>query len=351
LAYYDDMKFIDEVTVFCQAGNGGNGCISFRREKYVPKGGPNGGDGGDGGCVIFRADPGSNTLLNLIYKPHLKAKNGTHGSGSDRHGKNGADLMMNVPIGTQVKNPETNEVLCDLIEINQQFIAAQGGKGGRGNARFATSTNRAPRTAEKGETGVRRWLKLELIVLADVGLIGFPSVGKSSLLKKISAARPKVAAYPFTTLSPHLGTVMIDENISFVAADLPGLVEGASEGIGLGFRFLKHIGRCKILAYILDLDPNASPSPSKSFNILRNELSEYRKNLNDMPSIIICNKIDLKGAKQIFEATLKDLAPFGFKILPVSAEKGDGIDQMIKVMGEMVRENAVAAEMQIRGDT
>src|SRR6266566_6728595 len=247
------MKFVDEVQVRVAAGDGGRGCVSFRREKYVPRGGPNGGDGGDGGDVVFAVDPGLATLVDLSYPQHLRAGRGEHGRGKDQHGACGADLVLRVPPGTLVYDAETEELLADLRAAGERAVVARGGRGGRGNMHFATPTNRAPRRAEPGTPGEQRALRLELRVLADAGLLGFPNVGKSTLVRAVSAARPRVADYPFTTLVPHLGVVRLDDEWSFVLADVPGLIEGAHAGHGLGTRFLRHLARTAVLVHLLDV--------------------------------------------------------------------------------------------------
>ncbi len=257
------MKFVDEVRIHVKAGNGGNGCVSFRRERFVPRGGPNGGDGGKGGDVILQADAQLSTFLDLTYPKQFLAPKGTHGKGKDQAGRNGEDLIIRVPVGTLVREDQDGEVLQDLLFDGQRFVIARGGRGGRGNARFATATHRAPRHAEKGEQGEECWFRLELKLLADVGLIGYPNVGKSTLLSKISSARPKIADYPFTTLVPNLGVVTREEHRPFVVADIPGLIGGASRGAGLGLTFLRHVERTRLLIHLLDISEGSSQNPSQ----------------------------------------------------------------------------------------
>lgn len=290
---------IDNAKISIKSGDGGRGCVSFRREKYVPKGGPNGGDGGKGGDVIFKADSSLVTLVDFRYKKLYKAKNGAHGLGGDKTGKSGDDIIILVPCGSLIKNFETGEILADLIENGQIFLAAKGGKGGKGNAKFTTSTNQAPRIAEPGIKGIELHIEIELKLIADVGLVGLPNAGKSTLISKISAAKPKIADYPFTTLQPNLGIVRYKDYQSFVVADIPGLIEGAHSGKGLGIRFLKHIERTKVLVFLLD----ASLIPYKKnkkedYEILINELNSYNKSLLDKPRMVCFTKIDSITPKQ-----------------------------------------------------
>lgn len=289
------MKFIDLARIKVKAGNGGNGAISFHREKFVPKGGPDGGNGGSGGNIILKADPHLTTLLDFKYKNFFKAENGKPGSSNNRTGRDGEDLIIPVPCGTIVKNAETGEVIVDLVEPNQQFIVARGGKGGRGNAEFATPTNQTPRFAEKGEKGEELELLLELKVLADVGIIGFPNVGKSTLISVISAAKPKIADYPFTTLTPNLGVVQIGIGKNFTVADIPGLIEGASEGKGLGIDFLRHIERTKILLFLIDSN---SENPKKDLKVLLTELKKYNNEILQKEKLVAFSKIDTIDQKR-----------------------------------------------------
>jgi len=282
--------FIDYVEIRVKAGKGGNGCTSFRREKYVPKGGPDGGDGGDGGDVIIEVDPHMTTLLDFRYVKHYKAKNGGDGKGASKHGKRGEDVWIKVPPGTIVKDIETKRILVDLTKEDQIYVGAKGGKGGKGNARFKSPTHQAPRKSEPGTKGEEKKLSLELKLLADVGVVGHPNVGKSTLLAKLSSARPKIADYPFTTLSPNLGMVRLNESKSFVLADIPGLIEGAHQGKGLGLQFLKHIQRTKLLLYLLDV---TSPDMKRDYEALQNEIKLFDPQLLKCPRVIAINKIDL----------------------------------------------------------
>src|ERR1700679_3914836 len=290
--------FIDEVKILVKAGDGGNGCLAFRREKFVPRGGPSGGDGGRGGDVVLVASPHHNTLLHFRFNPEHKAERGRHGEGSDRKGREGESLDVATPVGTIVYDAETGEKLHDFTEDGDRFVVARGGKGGRGNARFATSTHQAPTWHEDGQLGEERRLRLELKLLADVGLVGFPNAGKSTLISRISAARPKIADYPFTTLEPHLGVVSADPDAApgqgrtFVVADLPGLIEGAHEGVGLGIRFLKHIERTRLIAHLVDTSDANDRDPVHDFEIIEHELAAYSPLLAKKPMIVVATKLD-----------------------------------------------------------
>src|SRR4030042_138032 len=292
------MKFVDEARIHVKAGDGGNGCVSFRRERFVPRGGPNGGDGGKGGDVILQADAQLSTLLDLTYPKQFLAQKGTHGKGKDQAGRNGEDLIIRFPVGTLVRDDQVGEVLQDLLFDGQRCVVARGGRGGRGNARFATATNRAPRHAEKGEKGEEFWLRLELKLLADVGLIGYPNAGKSTLLSKISSARPKIADYPFTTLVPNLGVVTGEEHRPFVVADIPGLIEGASRGAGLGLTFLRHVERTRLLIHLLDISEGPSRDAVKDFHALSEELRAYDPVLQKKKQVVALNKIDLPSVRE-----------------------------------------------------
>lgn len=293
------MLFLDAAKITVKSGNGGNGCISFRREKYVPKGGPNGGDGGKGGDVIFRADDSLSTLIDFRYKRLYKAQNGKHGSGGDKTGRNGDDTVIKVPCGSLIKDAETGYILADLTLSGDEFIAAKGGKGGRGNSHFATPTNQTPRFAEPGQEGEEKVIEIELKLLADVGLVGLPNAGKSTLISKISAARPKIADYPFTTLVPNLGIVKYKDFQSFVVADIPGLIEGAHLGKGLGIRFLKHIERTKVLIFLIDSTTVfLKKNKTEDYDILVNELNSYDAKLLERPKIICFTKVDALTDKQ-----------------------------------------------------
>ena len=323
--------FIDHAKIYVKAGDGGNGCLSFRREKYVPKGGPDGGDGGKGGDIIFAADKHLRTLLDYRYKKHFKAENGSHGQGAKKFGKSGNDTIIKVPLGTIIKNQQTDEILADLTEHNQKVIIAQGGKGGRGNTRFSTSTNQAPRKYEMGKPGEEVNLILELKLLADVGLVGLPNAGKSTLLSRISAARPKIADYPFTTLIPNLGLVKFKDSNSFVVADIPGLIEGAHKGKGLGIQFLRHIERTRVLAYLIDAQ---SDDVVDDFFTLKNELKNYDSRLLSKPSILIINKIDIRPENEIKD--VKKIKNLGMKWFAISAVTGQGIEEVKSIMWEIL---------------
>ena len=327
------MSFVDEARIKIAAGDGGNGSVAFRREPYKPKGGPDGGDGGDGGNVSLRADASIGTLLDLRDHPHIKAGRGAHGSGARRHGADGADRVVLVPPGTVVFDGDV--LVADLPRPGDEFIAARGGRGGRGNARFATATRRAPAYADKGEPGERRELRLELRLLADVGLVGFPNAGKSTLISRLSAARPKVADYPFTTLTPNLGVVRVGED-SFVVADIPGLVPGAHAGKGLGHRFLRHISRAAVLVFLIDLAA-IDRDPAEDVDVLRAELAAYDAELARRPSLVIATKADV-GAAQA--DTVRKLRP---EALVLSAVTGDGIDHFLRELHDEVKRSRAEA--------
>lgn len=325
--------FVDEVEIHVRAGDGGRGCVSFRREKFVPRGGPNGGDGGRGGSVILEADEGLGTLLDFRYRRHYAAPRGGHGEGSDRHGANGGDLALRVPVGTTVRERDTGLLLGDLTADGERLDIARGGRGGRGNARFATSTHRAPRHAEPGEPGEERRLRLELRLLADVGVVGFPNAGKSTLVARLSAARPKIADYPFTTLVPTLGLVRLDVERSFVIADVPGLIPGASEGKGLGLRFLRHLERTRLLVHLLDLDPATGRDPLEDWRTIQAELQAYSPELAARPQLVAANKIDLAGAAP----RLKRVVAMGRRrrlpVFPLAARTGHGLAELRAAIG------------------
>jgi len=323
------MKFVDEAKIYIKAGHGGHGCVSFRREKFVPKGGPDGGDGGKGGDVIFRATESHHTLLDLKYNQHQIAKNGGHGSGNHRTGKSAEDLEVTVPVGTIIKDFETGDVLADLSEPEQTFIAANGGIGGKGNAHFTTSTHQTPRFAQEGMEGEEFTLKLELKLLADVGILGFPNAGKSTFISRVSAAKPKIADYPFTTLTPHLGVVKYSDSKSFVIADIPGLISGAHEGLGMGIKFLKHVERTSVLLHIIDISTEPDNNAWSNFTAINKELEHYNPELMDKPQIVALNKIDLPYVR---ENAKKEVALFkkkGIILHLFSAVTGEGVREII----------------------
>ena len=322
------MKFVDEVKIFVNSGDGGRGCVSFRREKYVPKGGPDGGDGGKGGDVTFIADDHLTTLLDLRYRQHYKAKRGAHGRGKNQHGKNAPDLVIPVPVGTLIKD-EDGAIIKDLGSVGEKITIAKGGRGGRGNARFVTSNNRVPRYADEGQKGEERWLRLELKLIADVGIIGLPNSGKSTLLSRISAAKPKIADYPFTTLTPTLGVVRYGDYENFVIADIPGLIEGAHQGTGLGIRFLRHVERTSLLLHLIDISETSHQDPIGDFNTINNELAQYSPSLGEKPRIVAINKIDLSGVKENLAESKAQFERFGIETYPISAITGEGIKPLI----------------------
>ncbi|NMC26704.1 MAG: GTPase ObgE [Syntrophomonadaceae bacterium] len=319
--------FIDHAKIFVKGGDGGNGCVAFRREKYVPLGGPAGGDGGRGGNVIFIADEGMSTLMDFQYRKHFKANRGQHGMGKNQHGARGDDLVVRVPAGTVVIDDDSGETIADLTTAGQEAVIARGGRGGRGNARFATAIHKAPSMAENGEPGEERWIRLELKLLADVGLVGFPNAGKSTLISRVSAARPKIADYPFTTLVPQLGVVLTRDKHSFVIADIPGLIEGAHAGAGLGHEFLRHIERNRVLLFILDAAQVDGRSVLEDYRVLRSELEAYRPELVNRPYLIVANKMDLPEAQENFRR-LQEL--HGDKVIGISAITGQGLSELIE---------------------
>lgn len=330
------MKFIDEATIYVRSGDGGRGCVSFRREKFVPRGGPDGGDGGRGGSVIIVADPDLTSLLDFKYKKEFVAKRGEHGRGKKCHGRNAPDLIIRVPVGTIVKDAESGEVIKDLVRPGEEVLVAKGGRGGRGNARFATPTNQAPRYAEPGEKGVGRWIKLELKLLADVGIVGLPNAGKSTLISRISAARPKIAPYPFTTLTPNLGVVRYDEYRTFVVADIPGLIEGAHKGKGLGLRFLRHVERTRLLLHVIDA---SSPSPLKDFEVIMEEMASFDSTLLEKERIVVLNKIDLLNERGLLDDLKGTFTEKGIEVYPVSALTGEGVEGLVKAIGRHLSED------------
>jgi GTP-binding protein len=319
------MPFIDEANISVKAGDGGNGCVSFRREKFIPKGGPDGGNGGRGGDVIILADQHMRTLLDFRYKKNYEAERGAHGEGKRKSGKDGKTLTIKVPCGTQIFDSESNELIIDLLHDGQKIVITKGGDGGFGNDHYKSSTNQAPRKALAGWPGEEKKLRLELKLLADVGLVGCPNAGKSSLLSRISAAHPKIAPYPFTTKEPNLGIVKVDEITNFVAADIPGLLEGAHKGVGLGDKFLKHIERTSVLIHIIDAAGVDGRRPIDDYHSINNELDSYSTKLSKLPQVVALNKMDLPEAKE----NLKEFQKEGIEFLPISCATGDGIKQLI----------------------
>jgi GTP-binding protein len=324
------VKFVDEAIITVKSGDGGRGCTSFRRERYIERGGPDGGDGGDGGHVILKIDQSKRTLFDYRRQKLLKAKNGQPGQGRQKHGRNGSDCTIALPPGTIVTDLDTNKIIIDLTDTEDEYILAKGGMGGRGNKRFASATNRAPRHSQPGIPGLELKLKLELKLLADVGLVGLPNAGKSTLISHMSAARPKIADYPFTTLTPILGMVEPPFGEPFAVADIPGLIEGAHEGTGLGISFLKHIERTGILVHLIDAFEIDPESPLKSFNLINNELSKYSEKLAIKTQIVVLNKIDLPDTREkvdTFKKALKNI-----EVLTLSAATGKGVKELVKLL-------------------
>ena len=339
--------FIDKARIYVEAGNGGDGMSSFRREKFVEKGGPNGGNGGRGGNVILRADNSLNTLIDFRYKRKFIAKRGDNGGVSNMTGRRGQDVIIKVPLGTVVRDDETNIMIADLTEDGQEFVAAKGGRGGKGNACYATSTKRAPTFAEKGEPGTKGWLRLELKLLADVGLVGYPSVGKSSIISRVSAARPEIAAYHFTTLTPVLGVVRLSEEQSFVLADIPGLIEGAAEGVGLGHDFLRHIERTKVLLHVVDVSGCEGRDPIEDFEKINHELEAYSAKLARRKQLVVANKMDLPDSADNFVILKEYVEEKGYEIMPVSAATGEGLQELMWKAYEMARQYVAEPEEEI----
>ena len=332
--------FIDEATIRVKAGDGGNGCLAFRREKFVPRGGPSGGDGGKGGDVIMESSERHNTLVHFRFNPEYKAQRGRHGEGSNKTGREGVDVTLKVPVGTIVYDEETGQKVWDFSRPDERIVIAHGGRGGRGNARFATSTHQAPREHEEGRPGEERVFRLELKLLADVGLVGFPNVGKSTLISRISAARPKIADYPFTTLEPNLGVVVVgDKNdVSFVVADIPGLIEGAHEGAGLGTQFLRHIERTRLLVHLVDVsDASGRPDVIKDVEVILGELDSFGAHLAEKPMLMVASKIDAANKDRL--AKLKQYCKKKkLPLYPISAVTGEGIEKLKYAMAERVQE-------------
>ncbi len=329
--------FVDRVRVYVKGGDGGNGVTSFLREKYRPHGGPDGGDGGRGGSVVFTVDEGLRTLLDFKYQQHIKGSRGQHGKGKKSHGKNAPDMEVKVPAGTVVYNDETGEKIADLTRPGEKAVIARGGRGGRGNARFASPTRKAPRLSEKGEPGEELRVIIELKLMADVGLVGFPNAGKSTFLSRVSAARPRVAAYPFTTLSPNLGEVQVAKEESFVLADIPGIIEGAHRGTGLGLQFLRHIERTRVLLFLLDAAGTEGRDPLEDYRNLHRELDSYSKTLTQKPRIIAANKIDLPEGKKNLEIIKNELGR-DYPVFAVSAVTGEGIEDLLYFALEKIKQ-------------
>ena len=342
--------FLDEARIRVMAGDGGNGCVAFRREKFVPRGGPSGGDGGKGGDVIMESSQRHNTLIHFRFNPEHKAQRGRHGEGSNRTGREGYDVVLKVPVGTILYDAETGEKVHDFSHADERIVVARGGRGGRGNAQFATSTHQAPRESEPGRPGEERVYRLELKLLADVGLVGYPNVGKSTLISRISAARPKIADYPFTTLEPNLGVVVVGkapEEKSFVVADIPGLIEGAHTGAGLGMQFLRHIERTRLLVHLVDVsDASGRPDPVKDVEVIMAELASFGSHLEQKPMIMAASKMDVANKEKL--AKLKRYCKKeGLELFPISAVTGKGIEELKYAMAEKVeevRQQAAAVE-------
>ena len=336
--------FIDVAKIYVKGGKGGNGIVSWRREKYEPAGGPYGGDGGNGGSVIIQGDEGIRTLMDFRYKRSYIGQNGEDGRTKNQYGKAGTDIILKLPVGTLIKDEETGKVIVDIREHGQQFVIARGGKGGRGNAKFATATRQAPGFAEAGTKGQERNIILELKLLADVGLVGFPNVGKSTLLSMISAAKPKIANYHFTTLKPNLGVVRVAEEKSFVLADIPGLIEGASEGAGLGLDFLRHIERTRVLVHVLDASGSEGRNPIEDFHKINEELFQYNEKLRTKPQLIVANKIDIPEAQEWVVRIKEEFIPAGYKVFEISAATNQGIQELVYGIWDLLENTELTYE-------
>ncbi len=332
------MKFVDQVKIEVKAGDGGRGCVSFRREKFIPKGGPDGGDGGNGGSVYFVVDEALTTLLDYRYMHHCRAKNGSHGMGKNMHGRGGEDLELRVPGGTLIYDDETGELLADMTEPNRPIRLLKGGMGGRGNARFATSTNRAPRHAQPGTEGEKLCLRLELKLLADVGLVGLPNAGKSTLISSVSAAKPKIADYPFTTLVPNLGVVPYGGFKTLVMADIPGLIAGASEGYGLGTRFLRHVERTDLFLHLVDVSGMQEGDPFDNFQMINNELAGYADELAKKLQMVVITKIDVSEVREQVPQLKEHFESLGYPTLAISAVTGEGLKELVTIVGKALDE-------------
>jgi GTP-binding protein len=338
------ILWVDEVTIELEAGRGGDGVTSFRREKYVPRGGPDGGQGGTGGSIWLEAKPAQNTLAGYRYRPHYRAERGRNGEGANRTGRSGEDLVLFVPLGTTVFDVENGELLGDLTVESERLLVARGGRGGRGNASFATATNQAPRYHEQGSPGESRRLRLELRLLADVGLVGFPNAGKSTFISRVSAARPKIADYPFTTLVPHLGVVEVSEEASFVLADVPGLIPGASQGAGLGDRFLRHLSRTAFLVYFVDASEGSGRNPVEDLDVLRAEIEAYGQGMESKASAVAANKIDAVSDRRRLDSLEEAARSHGAPFFAVSAATGEGCREVVKEIYRLVAESRRARE-------
>lgn len=343
--------FVDYVKIHVRAGDGGDGSVSFRREKYIPNGGPDGGDGGDGGSILFEASEDLHTLMDFRFKKKFIAERGEDGKGQKRFGRRGQDLIIKVPVGTVIRDEETGLVIADLNTKGEKRIMARGGRGGKGNVHFATATRQAPKFARQGQKGQERSLILELKSIADVGLVGFPNVGKSTILSILSAARPKIADYHFTTLKPSLGVVRVREDASFVMADIPGIIEGAHEGVGLGLKFLRHIERTRLLLHVIDVSGLEGRDPIEDFESIRGELQKYSEKLVDKPQLIAANKMDIPGAEDNIERLKAQLEPQGYKVFPVSAAQNKGfkplLDEIIRMLLQIPEPESFEEELDI----
>lgn len=345
--FRDIMAFVDQAKFHVKAGDGGNGCVSFRREKFVPRGGPDGGDGGRGGNVIIVCTTRMQSLIDFRYRSHFKAERGVHGKGKDMHGRKGKDCYLSVPSGSLIKSDETGEILADLREEGQQYIAAHGGQGGAGNPHFASGVNRTPRIATKGTEGDEKWLRIELKLIADIGLVGLPNAGKSTLLSQLSAANPKVASYPFTTLEPQLGVLHLKHMESCIIADIPGLIKGAHEGVGLGFTFLRHIERTRILLHILDA---SSEQAMEDFMVVEEELHAYNKELTRKTILVVLNKTDIAEPEEV--KTLKiGLEQKGLQVATISGLTGEGIEELKETIADLLDELNNPAPVRAEGDS
>jgi GTP-binding protein len=338
------MKFIDEAKIFIQGGHGGRGCVSFRREKYVPRGGPDGGDGGKGGDIVFQASHNLATLLDFRYRPHHLAPGGAKGEGNNRTGRSGEDIEIAVPVGTIIKEAESQIILADLTRDGERFVAAKGGIGGKGNAHFSSSTNRAPRFAQDGMPGEERWIILELKLLADVGIVGRPNVGKSTFISRVSAARPKIADYPFTTLVPNLGVVSYGQNQGFVIADIPGLITGAHTGAGMGVQFLKHVERTSVLLHIIDISGEDYQGAWELYESTNRELRHFNATLMNKPQIVAINKTDLPATRERMKKDIDIFREKGIEVSTFSAVTGEGLDGILGRLREQLEASARVQE-------